>query len=207
MTTNMREQADAITGIETAPKTMASWVAAELPSPYADLVAKIAAVREEAAKIEAIGAVLWQTGAPLVGAVRQAFAGMGFPSEPVDAGAGYDALVPIDGARRLLLEIIGGPDAIDRRSLKITQLLQAIQWRATDQDRVILVVNAHCNTPVRDRNQEPVSADALKLMVGVGATVVTTSTLFAAWKYSRQAPADAQKAVRGLHAHAGGIFR
>src|SRR5882762_5548053 len=58
-----------------------AWIAAELPPRYAELAAQIAALQEQAATVEAMGALLWQSGTPLIHAVRQMFEALGFPTE------------------------------------------------------------------------------------------------------------------------------
>src|SRR5687768_3669301 len=49
------------------------WVTSELPPQYAELANKIAAIQAEARKYEDIAGVVWQTGKPLVVAVRNLF--------------------------------------------------------------------------------------------------------------------------------------
>ena len=184
-----------------------AWVAAELPPRHAQITADVDALQREARKIEAIGALLWRTGLPLIHAVRDTFAFMGFATEVADQKANYDVSVQLDGGRRFLIEVAASAEAVDRTSPKITRILQTIQLDATDRDKVVLVVNACCNTPIQDRKQEPVTLDGLKLIAGLGATVITTSTLFATWKYSLRDAADARKIVNSLHAFVGGLYK
>ena len=184
-----------------------AWVAAQLPPRYAEITAEVDALHREAHNIEAIGALLWRTGLPLIQAVRDAFAFMGFATEVAGQPANYDLSVQLDRGRRLFIEVAASAGAVDRTSPKITQILQTIQLDATDQDRVIFMVNAYCDTPIQDRKQEPVTLDALKLIAGLGATLMTTSTLFATWRYSLQDAADARKIVNNFHAFVGGLYK
>ena len=183
-----------------------AWIAAELPPRYAEISAEIDALQREARHLEAVGALLWRTGLPLIHAVRDAFASMGFVTDVPGQPANYDVSVQLDGGRRLLIEVGAAAEAIGRTSTKITQILQTIQFDANERDRVVFIVNAHCNTPIHDR-QEPVTLDALKVISGLGATLMTTSTLFAAWTYSLRDAADARRIVNNLHAFAGGLYK
>ncbi len=183
------------------------WVIAELPERHAEIAAQIAALQAQARSISTMSALLWQTGTPLVHAVCDAFAAIGFPAELAGQSAHYDVAVSLDRGRRLLLEVVGSPGAIDRTSPKITRVLQTIQLAASEQDRVVLVANAHCQIPVGERKSDPVTFDALKLIVGLGANFVTTSTLFAAWKYSLKDANGARKIVHNLYSLAGGMYK
>lgn len=183
------------------------WVASELPPAYTSLTQQIAALKQEAAKFEAFGALIWQTGQPLVRAIRDVFTAMRFDAELADAGASYDVGVQLDANRRLLLEVIGSSGALTKYSPKITQILQTIQHEATDNDRLVLVANAYSETPVRNRALEPVTPDALRLILGLGANFVVSSTLFGLWKFSLQNLDEARESVFSLHKLNGGIYR
>ncbi len=183
------------------------WVTPELPPAYNDLARQMAALKQEAAKFESFGALLWQTGQPLVRAVRDVFAAMRFDAGLAENGASYDAHVQLDANRRLLLQVIGSSGPINKQSPKITQILQTIQQEATEHDRIVLVANVYCETPVRDRTLEPVTPDALRLILGLGANLVVASTLFGLWKFSLQDLDDARKSVFSLHKLNGGIYR
>lgn len=184
-----------------------AWVIGELPPKYAELASQIAVLQEEAQKFEAIAAVLWQTGVPLVLAVRDLFASLQLDTHLMDRGASYDLSVELEGGRRLLVAVAGSPDGIDRRSPLIAQVLRTLQEDASERDRVVVVSNAYCETPLVSRRDEPVTADALKLIRGLGANVVSTSTLFGIWRYSTKDLAAAKKSVVNLHTQDGGIFR
>ena len=160
------------------------WVTGELPAQYADLASQIAALQDEARKYENVAAVLWRTGMSLTLAVRDLFTALQFESELMETGASYDLRVHLEGGRRLLIEVVGCGDAVDRKSPHIAQILRALQEDAGSQDRVVIAANAHCEMPLASRRQEPVTADALRLIQGLGANFVATSTLFGIWRYS-----------------------
>jgi len=184
------------------------WVTGELPPEYGQLAEKIQALKAEAHKFEKIAAVLWQTGSPLVTAVSELFAALQFRVETSESGAAsYDLAVHLEKDRRLLVEVVGGHEAIDRRSPHITQILKALQDDAGEHDRVVLVANAHSETPPADRRQEPVTADALRLIQGLGANFINTPTLFGIWRYSLQDLPGARNSVLRLHSQDGGVFR
>jgi len=121
--------------------------------------------------------------------------------------ASYDLTVELDGGRRLLVEVIGSQDGVTRKSPQINQILRTLQDGAGDKDRVVVVANAHCETPLASRRQEPVAPDALRIIQGLGANFITTPTLFGIWRYSLQDLAGARKSVTRLHGQDGGLFR
>jgi hypothetical protein len=198
--------------VMTEPETMSStgqpgWVTGELPPQYADLASQIAALQTEARKYEDIAAVLWRTGAPLTLAVRDLFVALEFETEVLDNGASYDLRVHLDTGRSMLVEVIGDSDCVTRKSPLIARALRALQEEAGENDRVVIAANAFCETPLAGRRQEPVTADALRLIQGLGANVVATSTLFGIWRYSLKDLPSAKKSVVNLHTLDGGIFR
>ena len=161
-----------------------AWVTGELPAQYADLASQIAALQDEARKYENVAAVLWRTGMSLSLAVRDLFTALQFETELMENGASYDLRVHLDGGRRLLVEVVGATEAVERKSPHIAQILRALQDDAGPQDRVVVAANAYCEMPLPSRRQEPVTADALRLIQGLGANFVATSTLFGIWRYS-----------------------
>ncbi len=184
-----------------------AWVTSELPPQYAELASKIAALQEEARKYEDIAAVLWRTGASLTLAVRDLFSALQFETETMENGASYDLRVHLDGERRLLVAVAGAAEGVDRKSPLIAQVLRTLQEEAREQDRVVVASNAYCETPLASRREEPVTTDALRLIRGLGANVVATSTLFGIWRYSLKDLTAAKKSVINLHTQDGGIFR
>ena len=184
-----------------------AWVTGELPAQYADLAGQIATLQEEARKYENVAAVLWRTGMSLTLAVRDLFTALQFESELMENGASYDLRIHLEGGRRLLVEVVGANDVIDRRSPHIAQILRALQDDAGVQDRVVVAANAFCDTPLSSRRQEPVTADALRLIQGLGANFVATPTLFVIWRYSLKDLPGARKSVMNLHTQDGGLFR
>jgi len=187
------------------PGQLPPWVTAELPPQYAELAHRIAAIHAEARQYEDIAGVVWQTGQPLVSAVGNLFAAMRFETEVKD-GTSYDVCVQLDSSRRLLIVVTGGREAIQRKSPQIARIVQTLQEDAGNQDRVVLAANAFCDTPVPAR-QDPVAPDALRIIQGLGANFVATSTLLGLWKYGLTDTASAKKSVMRLHAQDGGIFR
>lgn len=182
------------------------WAMDELPAPYREVMTRMAELRAEARKYEELAAVLWTTGATLAHATQALFTEMKFETNLEEGQAGWQLTVPLDGQRRLLFEIVGQPSAIDRKAPSITELLQLLQERAGEQDRLVLAVNAWCDTPP-DRRSDAVTPDAVKLVNRLGTNVVTTSTLFNIWKYSLTDPDGARKTLNQLYAQEGGVFK
>ncbi len=184
-----------------------AWVVNELPPQYAEVANQIAALQQEADKYELVAAVLWRSGPPLVRAVRDLFTSLQFETEVMDAGSSYDLRVHLDGGRRMLVEVVGSTDIVNRKSPIMSQILRALQEDVAEQDRVIVAANAQCDTPLAGRRQEPATSDALRLIQGFGANFVATATLFGIWRYSLKDMAAARKSVTNLHTLDGGIFR
>jgi hypothetical protein len=194
----------AMTGSDVQPE----WVTGELPSQYAEIARQIAGLREQAKQYETVAGVLWCTGPPLTSAVRDLFSALQFPSEEVPGGANYDLQVELDAGRRLLVEVVSSPDqGIDRRSPHIARILRALQEDAGEKDRVVLAANVFSGLPLNARRQDPVTADAMRLIQGLGANFVPTPSLFGIWKSSLQDLPQARKSIMNLYSMDGGIFR
>ena len=198
--------------VMTEPEIMISngqpgWITAELPPRYAELAAQISALQSEAKTYEEVAGVLWQTGHALTQSVRQLFGALQLEAVPAPPDTTYDLCVNLDGGRRLLVNVAGSIDGIDRRAPVIGRVLTTLQQDASELDRVVVVSNAYCETPLTSRREEPVTPDALKLIRGLGANVVASSTLFGIWRYSFKDPQGAKKSLTNLHTQEGGIFR
>ena len=184
-----------------------AWIMAELPPAYAEIAGKIAALRQEAQKYENVAGVLWQVGQPLAVGVRDIFAALQYDATLTAHEAGYNVRVDLGGGRHLVAEVVGSPEAIDRKSPAITELLRTLQNEVRDQDRLVLAANAWCELPLDARKQEPVTPEAVKLLQRVGANIIATSTLFGIWKYSLTNMDAARQSVMKLYGHDGGFFR
>jgi hypothetical protein len=184
-----------------------TWVTSELPPRYGELAGQIAALQTEARTYEGVAAVLWQTGGLLTLAVRDLFAALQLETLLMEGGGNYDLRVQLEGGRRLLVVTAGARDAIDRKADVIGRVFATIQQDASESDRVVVVSNAHCDVPLAQRKDEPITADALKLIRGLGGNVIATSTLFGIWRYSFKDVAGARKSLMNLHTQEGGIFR
>ncbi len=208
MTPKMEEAFDLVPEV-VAPlsDSQPEWVSAEMPPRYIEIAGRLAVLRQEAREFERIGEVLWQTGQPLAHAVRDLFSALQFEAELTDGGANYDLVVKLDDGGRLLAEIVGSSGPVTKKSPQITQVFRAIQEDVTQHDRVVVVANVDCDTPLAARKQDPVAADALRLIQGLGANFVTTTTLFGIWRFSLQNLEEARKSVLSLHNLDGGIFR
>ena len=183
------------------------WVTTELPPRYAELAGQIAALQSEARTYEGVAAVLWQTGGLLTLATRDLFAALQLDTFLMETGANYDLQVQLDGGRRLLVLTAGGSETLDRKADVISRVFATIQQDAGEHDRVVVVSNAYCGMPLAQRKDEPIATDALKLIRGLGANVIASSTLFGIWRYSFKDAAGARKSLTNLHTQEGGIFR
>ena len=208
MTSKTEEALEPAANVEPAiSASQPDWVTHEMPPRYVEIAGRLAVLKQEAREFERIGEVLWQSGAPLTQATRELFTALQFDAELTVPGTNYDLLVKLDGGRRLLIEVIGSLGAVTKKSPQIAQALRAIQEDATDQDRVVIIANSFCDKSPAARREDPVAADALRLIQGLGANFVTTATLFGIWRYSLQNLADAQGSILNLYALDGGVFK
>jgi hypothetical protein len=197
----------------TAPEDLRSdeqpeWVAAELPDQYADIARQMAALKEQARAYEGVAGVLWQRGSALTSSVRDLFVALGFfETELAEYGAHCDLRVHLGNDRRLLVEVVSEQESLDRRSPHISRILQVLQEEAGERDRVVIVANIFPDVAPAARRMEPVTADALRLIQGLGANLVPTSALFGIWKQSLKDPQQGKSSVMNLYAMDGGIFR
>jgi hypothetical protein len=183
------------------------WVVGQLPPQYADIARQIAALKEQARRYEGVAGVLWRTGPELRACLQDLFAALKYPSEIADVGSNVDLRVNLDQGRSLLVVTAGETERIDRRSPRIAQILRALQEDAGEQDRVVLAGNLFADRPIESRPDDQVTVEALRLIQGLGANFVPTTTLFGIWKASLVDLAQAQRSVMNLYAMDGGVFR
>ena len=150
--------------------------------------------------------MLWRTGRPLSRSVAELFVALGCRVEVLDDEELPGLLVGLDADHRFIAQPVGDTAAVPRRSPAITRLLHDLQ-EAADHDRLVLVVNAHCQTPLAARPDDLLEPDALRLIQRLGANVVSTATLFGIWKYALRDMDAAKKSLVRLHGQDGGVFR
>jgi hypothetical protein len=201
-----------VTQFEPSPEDTRSdvqpeWVTAELPEQYADIARQMAALKEQARAYEGVAGVLWQRGSALTSAVRDLFVALGFETELAEYGAHCDMRVNLGNSRRLLVEVVSEAQTLDRRSPHISRILKVLQEDAGERDRVVLAANVFPDVAPSARRGDPVATDAMRLIQGLGANLVPTSTLFGIWKQSLQDAQQAKSSVMNLYAMDGGIFR
>jgi hypothetical protein len=183
------------------------WVTAELPDQYADIARQMEALKEQARAYEGVAGVLWQRGSALTSSVRDLFMALGFETELAGYGSQCDLRVSLGSGRRLLIDVVSESQSLDRRSPHIARILKVLQEEAGEKDRVLLVANIAAEVAPSARRGEPVGADALRLIQGLGANFVPTSALFGIWKQSLSDAQHARNTVTNLHSMDGGIFR
>jgi hypothetical protein len=183
-----------------------AWAVDQLPEPYQDVLRKIAELRAEARRYEDVTGILWRVGQPLADGLRDLFTALEYETSLHESETSWQLHVQIDTERRLLVQIAGAPDAVDRKSPAITDMMRLLQDTATDHDRLVLAVNAWCDTPL-DKRREPLTPDALRVVHRLGGNVVSTATLFGIWKYSLTNRDEARKTVLKLYNQDGGVFK
>jgi hypothetical protein len=190
------DQADQVGQDDQTP----DWVSGWMPQRHVEIVAEIDKLKEEAAEMESLGRLLWQTGMPLEEAVRDIFRAVGLSAELTPGTTSSDVVVEVGDGKRLLVAVTGTENGLTNKSPKIRQIFEASQDASEEKDRVVLVANVHRLRPVADREWlDPATSEALMIIKGVGAVFVTTATLFAVWKLSRENPDVATDHMLSLH--------
>lgn len=193
--------------LEPTPGALPKWVADLMPPRYGEVVKEIDELHEEHRRLRSMAALLWETGDILSEAVRDLFDALGYEASLTAKGATYDITVSLDSHRRLLVEVTGIEGVLKKDSAKIGQVLQALQKEVGPQDRVAVALNAHRQKPPQERaGLETVTKEALGLLTGLEAIIVTTSTLFEIWKSSLEDMEAAKKKIEELYALNGGYF-
>jgi hypothetical protein len=142
----------------------------------------------------------------LAAAVCEIFSRLKFEAALEDHDAGPIVRVNLGENRRLIVQVAGSSESIDRKSPVITAMLHLLQNEVGDRDRVVLALNSWCAVPLEAR-KDIATIDTVKLAQRVGANIVATSTLFGIWKYSFTDLDAARQSVIKLYAHDGGYFK
>ncbi len=200
---------------EPAPETEAivedgatpEWVKGWMPQRHVEIMAEIEQLKEEAAQMESLAQLLWQTGQPLEESVRDIFRAVGLSAELTPGASSSDLSVDVGEGKRLFVVVVGTDAAITNKSPKIKQIFDASQEVADESDRIVMVGNVHRMRPPADREWlDPLTAEAMMIIKGVGAIFVTTATLFAVWKLSQENPQAAINHLLQLHLAESGPF-
>jgi hypothetical protein len=180
------------------------WVVAEMPAGYQTRLGEIQRLMADLQDMGRFARLLWEVGPALGEAARDAFTALKFDAQIQDTSLS-GVIVRLDGKRRLLLIPSAITDAIQKKSLELTQVFQTLQEVAEDSDRVVLVTNVSPERRPADR-PAALTADALAFLVRMGANHVTGAALFTLWKLSLHEMERARAQVERLHAHEGGTF-
>jgi hypothetical protein len=204
----LRRELDAAARAGAPDARVPAWALAELPPEYAVITQRLAELQEQERRLRRMAGLLWETGEPLNRLVRDTFRSAGLNAETTRPGMTYDVSVDLEGGRRLLVEVTGIEGQINKGSKKIAQVLSARQTEAKAGDRVGIVVNAHREKPIPEREASTViTDDALNLLEGLDAVVVTSTDLFRVWKLSLSNPDAARNELQQLHGAAAGLVR
>jgi hypothetical protein len=174
------------------------WLTARLPVRMLAIRTEIRKLRDEASQLGKIAGLLWQTGLPLNESVRDALRQVGFDAELTPTAATYDVTVGLGQNRRLLLEVTGIDGGIAKSSSKIAQILQTTTKEAREGDRVVLAVNAFRQVSPEKRDKI-ITKDALDLVLGMKASIITTVWLYGVWELAASDPDAAKRRVHDLY--------
>ena len=168
------------------------WVSGWMPQRHVEIMAEIEKLKEEAAQMESLAQLLWQTGQPLEQSVRDIFRAVGLSAELTPGSKATDLTVDVGEGKRLLIVVAGTDAAITNKSPKIKQIFDAAQEVSEEGERIVMVANVHRLRPPADREWlDPLTGEAMMIIKGIGAMFVTTATLFAVWKLSQENPQGA----------------
>jgi len=179
------------------------WMVAEMPPGYQTRLLEIERLSADLQAMDRIGCILWETGEALRGAVGALFAALKCEVDltPGDTRA---IAVRLGGTRRLLLVVSETSSPIQKTNEELARSFQAVQFAGAN-DRVVLVVNNHPETPPADR-PEPILPDALGVLQRMGVDLLTTVALFRLWRLSLEDQQKTRMALDRLHAQDGGQF-
>lgn len=182
------------------------WVASEMPPGFTNRLEEIRRLTADLHEMGQFGRLLCDIGTPLADVVNKLFASMGFESSVTRTGACANVTVRLDAKSRLLLHISNDASVVQKKSPELAHIFQLLHETADGGDRVILVTNTEATKKPSER-QAPVSADALAFLTRLGATGVTSATLFTLWKLTLQDRDWAKQQVRRLHTEESGFFQ
>ena len=179
------------------------WIVEEMPPGYQTRLLEIKRLSADLKAMDGIGCVLWETGEALRDAVGTLFAALKCEVDPAPGDRGAIA-VGLGASRRLLLVVSGAGSPIQKTNEELARSFQAVQFAGAN-DRVVLVVNNHPETPPADR-PEPILPDALGVLQRMGVDLLTTVALFRLWRLSLEDQQKTRMALDRLHAQDGGQF-
>jgi len=181
------------------------WLPGLMPPGYQTRFAEIQRLTAELQGMDRMGRLLWQGGPSLQELVKEVLGALKFETE-LTPGATPQLIVRLDSKRRLLMEVISGETAIEKRHPELAAAFQILHQTAGDQDRVVLVASPHRHLAPASR-PDPLTPEALAFVTRMGVNVVTTATLFSLWNLSMQDQARGRTFIERLHAQDGGVFR
>jgi hypothetical protein len=185
------------------------WIGQFSPAEKLELDAQIANLTEQRSVFESRGRLLWQTGEPLVEAVRDTFSDLGFEAKQTARGHTFDLEVIVTPARRLLVEVTGADGPLAKSSGKIGQVLATRQLESFREgaDRIVIAANMFRRIAPQSRVEPPITANALPLLAEMGCNIVLTSVLHEWWLLSRRGKLEeARGHVMELLDQNGGLY-
>jgi hypothetical protein len=148
--------------------------------------------------------VLWGTGEELEDAVQLLLEDLGLNCSKTVKGATVDLLADYpSGELKFSFEVTGINDAIKKGTKKLGQALTRLGEK-DDEERVVIVANAHNTIPINERS-EAFTPELRKLLEQAGVVAVTTEQLYRVWLKRNES--DPSEFLVRLHAHPGGVFR
>ena len=180
------------------------WLSSEMPPGYQTRLLEIRRLSEDLKAMDGCGQLLWQIGEPLVDAVHDVFATIGFDVERLPEPNACVAVTLAD-RRRLLCHVSSSGDATQRKSPELARVFQLVHEAAEATDRVIFVTNVNPTAPPAGREAQ-VTHEALNLLERLAVNVLTGPTLFGLWRLSLEDKDRAHRFVERLHEQDGGMF-
>lgn len=180
------------------------WLVAHMPAGYRNRYEEIQRLSGEIKGMDRVGRLLWESGAPLLEAAHEAFAGM--KAEPDWLEDGSCLTVRLDTGRRLLVHVAGTDGPLEKKSDAVAAAFRVLQELSGAGDRVVLVTTGDRDVPPGERG-ETVTAEAHELLRRMGVTVLPAPTLFSLWMQSLTDLTEARAGLEQLHAQDGGTFK
>lgn len=181
------------------------WLVAEMPPGYKNRLDEVERLTKDVQAMWRFGRLLWATGPALSDTVRDVFAQLKLPVEPLASGSSTLHAVRLDGQRRLLLAAATSPEVVERKSHDVAEAFRMLQEFGGEHDRAVLIANPH-STIAPAARPEGIAPDALAILKRLGVNVLYGPSVFQVWTLALQDPERASRLVDRLHEQDGGVF-
>lgn len=149
---------------------------------------------------------LWGKGDELVNSVQIIFETLGLKATKTQKGATVDLIVEVPNTNLIFgIEITGTNDAIKKDSNKLTQAL-TFEQQKSGEEKTLILANTFNDKPIKERQTENFTPQAVQLMTRNLITGLTTYDLYKIWEACKYKGRDITEIMRSIFEHRGGIY-